>query len=223
MKISKYVEDNTIKLSQVEIRELFNDKENNKNIIIKSQLALALSIADSFSKTTEYTVESLFSEAVMALTSAHRLYDHNHKATFTTYAKTAMTNKLSNIRNEDLIRKPGMNTKNHLIPKTSLFCDLMERDDDGKYDEFDVIDDSDVYESFEDEYVEAVKKYSKNDKGSDIVLRYLGLGYDKAMTFPEIAKLYGMTYQGIRLLYHNEIERLQNNDIFKNKLNKENF
>ena len=218
MKLSKYVEDNKIVLSQVEIRKLFKDKEHNRNKIIRTQLPLVLSIADSFSKTTGNPIEELFCNAMETLTKALNLYDETNKASFTTYVKVSITNQLSTKKSDGLIRTPVMNTHNKVFPTAYVFSDL-NVDDDGEAKEFDVIDESEPYDSYEDEYIEAINEYTKNAKGADIVTRYLGLGYDKAMTFSEIGKLHNQTGANIRNLYHAEIQRLKDSDTFKKIIN----
>lgn len=216
MNLTKYVTENKIILAQDKIRLLFNNLEENKNTIVKSQLPLALYLASSFSKTTKHHLEDLFAEALIAISESILKYDNTSKASFTTFCKQNIIWKLNSFDN-DLIRIPRNRIKNDDNPKAKLFSNYLN-DDNNNYFEETIADDSTLKIDIEQNLINLIKENLKKEYWADIVIKNMGLGMNKRMNCREIGEYYNKNKEGIRQIYETSLKKLQNNDEFKFKL-----
>lgn len=225
MNLSKYVNDNKLKFTPDEIKQLFQDKDKNRNKIISSQLPLALNIADSFNKTTGIDIDYLFSYALEGLLNALDTFspDDKSNSTFTTYSKTCITNSIiysTRYNKMNIINKPYQNVKNEPVPIAYTFTSLLRNynEDDEFGIENNISDDSRPYSDNEDKLESEIRKQLK-PKVADVVILYLGINQDKALTFKEIGKLKDKSSQAVHLSYHTGLSKLKENERFKKYLN----
>lgn len=94
MKLSKWVKNNSIKRTPKEIEELFLNRNENKEEIIKAVLPLALSIANKRAFNDE-SIENNFSSCLMGLANAINSYKEDNAASFITYASVVMDREVS--------------------------------------------------------------------------------------------------------------------------------
>jgi RNA polymerase sigma factor (sigma-70 family) len=192
MKLSKYVNDNYIKLSNEEIFKLFDNRTKNKNTIVKSQLPFLLKIADSFSKTTKSNIDDLFSDGLIVLSKSIDDFITINNVPFTSYFKTCLNNKFVTITN----RVNNKNTVNYTYPFSSFDYDFNKESSTNYEPNYN-----------ENEIINIIKK-NLNTKQSDIVIKYLGISGD-VMTFKEISEEYNQSYQNIAEQYHIGLRKLK--------------
>jgi DNA-directed RNA polymerase specialized sigma subunit len=63
----KYLRENHMSISKKELENMFNDKEKNKDKIIRSQFAMVLMLVSKFSHTTGHSTSNLISYALEGL------------------------------------------------------------------------------------------------------------------------------------------------------------
>lgn len=213
--ISKYVEENKLKLTQNEILNLFNDREKNKNKIIKSQLPLVLLLAGSYSSTTNYSVDDLFSYGLEGLTNALYTFKIDTPATFTTYAnkciKTALNGYVYHNTTKTVIKQPSSNFRGITIPKAYLMTELS--DDEYNFEEK-ITDSNEPKKCNEEEIYNLIYDCLKPSYAY-IVTQYLGINEEENKTFNKIAEEQNKTRENIRQQYHKAIQILKDNEDFK--------
>ncbi|OAB78768.1 sigma-70 family RNA polymerase sigma factor [Cochleicola gelatinilyticus] len=227
MNLNQYVTENYVKLSQLEIDELFIDRDKNKNKIACSQLPLALKVATKYATTSQYSPDELFSPALGGLIPAIKNYNVQAAASFPSYAKICMERNVWDwirYRPYALIGKMQTNYEKQDVPFTSHFSDLsIMVNEDGKTKFEDSIEDTSkdyIDEKNEDYLIELIKKNLKKERYATVVIETLGLGMKKPIIHKQQASKYGLSHQRINQIFHTSIEKLQKNEAFKTALNK---
>lgn len=213
--LSKYVESNKVKLTQEEVKTLFNEKEINKEIIIKSQLPLVLNLSASFNATSGTPIEQLFSYAIEGILKAFETYDNTNVASFTTYAKKSIEWSLMDYKTHqtNVIKQPKKTLENNIdIGTARLFGDMLKDDD-----KFDVPDTSEIYNNNEVELIHLLKEHIKPNYIETIIL-YFGIGEDKPLTQKEVAKIKGVSTEAISQLLKKGLNEIKNNNKLKAKI-----
>ncbi|OCK42515.1 hypothetical protein BA195_10085 [Tenacibaculum soleae] len=216
--LQKYVEQNKIKLTQDQIKELCNNKERNQDLIIKSQLPLVLNISNSFNSTTGANIEDLFSKALEATHNALINYDNKSNASFTTYAKISIINALKDYRlhNNNIIKQPS---KNKELSNTKAYCFSSFNSEDNKAIEDTIEDTTNSIYSDEDKLEQLIKDNLKADY-ANIVILYFGINQDKSKVCIEIAEELNTTKQNINDKLLKALNKLKSNTHFKTLLKK---
>jgi RNA polymerase sigma factor (sigma-70 family) len=206
MKLSAYVNKNYIKLSSEDIKKLFQNKEANKDLIIKSQLALILKLADSYSTTTRLDIEELFSMGLFASNKAINGFTPEKNVPFLAFNKICIKNYL----NEQITNTTRKTSVDYI---TDSFTQL-DNNNSFEYDEgesyitkFLVADYVDEEEYNPRKTIEIIYKHTKPKEG-DIIIKYLGLVED-SLTFNEIGDKLNMSGEGVRLYYIKCIRKLK--------------
>ncbi|WP_418513699.1 hypothetical protein [Corallibacter sp.] len=227
--INKYVTDNHIKLSQNQIKILFEDRFKNNDSIVKSQLPICLKYAIKYSYKSKFTPEDLFSISLLALQKAVNGYDTTSEASFTTYCKNYINYDLMNYLNNpdtSIIKQPqkqkNMNTKGLIIPQAYSFSNWI--DDNGNYsidfeNNYSFETDINIQKDNEDKLIELIRNNLKKEMWSDIVINKLGLGMVKRLNNREHSKLLDINEKQYSTIYKQSIERLKQNKGFKIALN----
>lgn len=208
MNISQFVKKNHIKMSQEDIIINFNDKET----IVKSQLALALNLADSFNKTTGNNIDDLFAVALLSINNAYEKYDLTLKvARFSTYCRKTIVNSLLSFK-DNIIRRPFLNTKNVLVPSANY---------DFEVDYLESLEDVETtsYGNIDIEPIVRLITELLSPIDSSVVINNLGL-LEVKKTFKQLGKEYNRSGEAIRIRYIKSIEALKNNKRFINEMNK---
>lgn len=208
MNISQFVKKNHIKMSQEDIIINFNDKET----IVKSQLALALNLADSFNKTTGNNIDDLFAVALLSINNAYEKYDLTLKvARFSTYCRKTIVNSLLSFK-DNIIRRPFLNTKNVLVPSANY---------DFEVDYLESLEDVETtsYGNIDIEPIVRLITELLSPIDSSVVINKLGL-LEVKKTFKQLGKEYNRSGEAIRIRYIKSIEALKNNKRFINEMNK---
>lgn len=221
--IQNYVSKNTIKLTQEELVELFNSSMDSQNIIAKSQLPLVLNIANSFQTTTGVSFDEIFSAGMLGLSKAVNSYVTTSNATFTTYAKTCITNEITyQIKNcDNIIRKPYLNSNNNPVPNAYVLSNFTNDDGDNPvedsiaYIEQDYINKDD---NIEQQLINLIKETLVKKQYQDIVIWRMGLLIDKPLTYKECGEKLGLVRGTIKNQYDKAINKLKNNPLFIFKL-----
>lgn len=212
--IQKYVEQNKIKLSQDEIKELFDNRKLNKTKIIQSQLPLVLNICASFQQTTNNNIEDLFSYGLEALNNAFETFNPDANTTFTTYAKKCIENGVKDYRIHinSLIRKPIRNTNNITVPVANVFSSYINNEDEST--PFDNITDEDNSRISDEDALIKLLKDNLKPVEAYIIIQYFGLGEDKKKTLAEIGDELNRTKEAIRLRKEYILNKLKSNERF---------
>lgn len=216
MNTYNYVKKNHIQLSQDDIIKNFDDKQ----LVIKSQLALVLNIAKSFHNTSGIPLEDLFSVGLIGLTKAYDGYSSNNnaKATFTTYASLAIrneiitfvkTNPIKNIISIPATYDSNKKTVQHhkVYPNSTFdedYLKLMEPESHPEYNW--------AYETFKKKLIKLVERKFKEEE-QIIFLNYAGINRKK-LSFKEVANLINKSAETARQKYKRIIERIQQDKEF---------
>ncbi|MDP2685931.1 MAG: sigma-70 family RNA polymerase sigma factor [Aequorivita sp.] len=227
--IAFFVANNSIKLSNKKIDKMFEERIENENNIARTHLPLVLAIANSFNYTTGVSFDEIFSAGLLGLTYAIQTYKPTHsekyQATFTTYAKICITNKIIEFKNVDeIIKPPKCNRNNNVVPTTYKFSDLLRDNNDGDEPTME----ERIANEFEDDYqeneinnelelIQIIKQEVKKEKQQDIIIKYFGLMCE-AKNYRELAKEYNTSYQNIGSTFNKVINKLKKNERFKMKL-----
>lgn len=212
--LSKYVEENKLILTQNEIKKLFNNTQKNQDLIIKTQLPLILSIANSFSKTTGTSIEALFSKGLEATFKALFKYKITSDATYTTFNKKVVTNALKDYRlhNDNTIKQPAKNKDLPTIKAYPFSNFINEKDEPFENNISSFIEEK--YYSDEDK-LEAIINDNLKPSYATIVINYFGINKNKPKTFDEVAEELNTTKQNVHDKYQKAITKLQANKHFK--------
>ncbi|WP_067150826.1 sigma factor [Pseudotamlana agarivorans] len=218
MNLTKYVQQNKVKLSTNEVRLLFNDIDTNKDIIIKSQLPLVLYLASNFSYKTGLPIEELFSIGLESLYKALTKYNNSSNASFTTFAKTCILTRFGTYE-DGIIRIPYHQFKNEDNPKAHTFSSLNKNsiEDDSLIkienniaDEVDETIDVDT-----NDLIKLINTTLKKTNHSYVVINYLGLGLKEKKTFQQIGNEVNLTHQRTQQIFSTSIDKLKRNKVFK--------
>ncbi|WP_339875245.1 sigma-70 family RNA polymerase sigma factor [Olleya marilimosa] len=210
--IQKYVEQNKIKLSQDEIRQLFQDKELNESKIIQSQLPLALKLTTNKCAYTSADIEDVFSYALEALKNAFSTYQPDNAASFTTYAKKCIENGINNYKlfNTNVIKQPSRNQELSKI-KAFTFSSFVSDDETIPFENIPIIEDTRI--SDEDALIKLLQDNLKPSY-SYIIIQYYGIGQDKPKTLKEIGELINTSRQDVEIKLKRILNKLKNNERF---------
>lgn len=228
----KYLKQNHIKLSQDKIKELFNDKEANKELIVKSQMALIMRLAQQFhSFNPTKTFDEIVSDCMLGLMTAIKYYDNTRGVDFTAYAYTSIKHGIYEYRNENRIIKLSVKAALGQLPDdevkvtTTKFEDMFNQ-------ESEQITFLDIYKSpNEDEELKddldrtnnlcllIRKTFEKKEKYADILIATFGLcGKSDKVKLDDIAEMFSCSKQYIAQVKKEAIEKLKNNEEFINYL-----
>jgi len=236
MELSKYVRKQQINLKKEEIIELFKDREANKDTIVKSQLALALNQANKYSLTTKFTIDECFSFALEAILTAINSFNPEKSDNFTGYASMAIkTNMIGQIKNNGII-KVGTAEGHQNVSATTISDLNTGSNNDGEYSDFFEIYDYGYQSEYYNQgyttqdindYLDKVvptlfKSSAKTETLLFIIKNNYGIGCDK-MTETEIAKILGITKQGVGQKKFALLDRLKEDETFKKMLKDWNF
>lgn len=222
MEIQKYVRENHLRVTNEEVRELFNDREKNKNKILKTQLALVLNVTTNIYHNHSKLFEEVFSDGLYGLTRAVETYNPEHKGTFSTYAKTAIKHTIyENLNSHKMIREPSSNRRGIEVPTARVFSDYIREGEDGELEITDriegIIDDTNLNTN-EVQLRQFIIDALGSERKGNIISDSLGLCLDKKKTYGEIGKELNISKQRVSQVYLKEMDKLKDNEIFKKKL-----
>jgi hypothetical protein len=220
----KYLGENHISISKKELENMFNDKEKNKDKIIRSQFAMVLMLVSKFSHTTGHSTSNLISYALEGLYKAYKCYDrdrgNNGFSQFASYAirnNMIILNNHSKTTDKDIISIPI--SQNNTI--CNVFTDMIRSSDDVDYFENTLAaDDETEHRDIEDELIQLIKDSLKKEMWSDIVIKRMGIGLDNVVPYKILSEEYNKSNQSINALYTRGISKLQGNPEFIKKLKK---
>ncbi len=223
MEIKKFVKENHINLSVEEVNELFKDKEKNKDIIFKSQLALVLNISGKTFRKKNKNFGEIFADGLFGLSNAFKTFKPNKGYMFSSYAKVSIQNTIyDNLKKDNIIRQPFSNLRGAQVATARVFSDYIKTTEEGDYE---ILNRrlSDTIDSVTPKDNESVLKQFifdtiKDDKKASIISDNLGLCLDKKKSMEAIGKEWGVTKQNISQLIIREMKKLKENEKFVNKL-----
>lgn len=204
-----------ITLSQSKIKELFEDRETNQDLIMRTQIRLIVKLAKQFQYGNK-TLEELVSDATLGVIKSIRYYNPNLHTDFTSFTFTTIKQALFKYKDENNIITPS--TKMHLNQAAMLHTRKIESmvlDEDSDFWELYSSSDNDKPE-FED-YSELCKVIRSVLKESyyEIVVAKLGLcGLNSPVKLHIMAEQFGITKQAINQKYNLAIGKLKNEPLF---------
>jgi RNA polymerase sigma factor (sigma-70 family) len=222
----KYLRENNLKISEEELENMFKDKEENEDKIIRSQLALAIVIVnDWYSKLNyKYNVESLSSYALEGLYKAYQRYNPiKTKKGFKMYSGQLMKNNIiTNIKYKKVNENDIISTPLELSYSIcDVFSDLgiYNNDEDGEKAFEDSLEAPEevIHIDKEQDIINIIKKHLKH-RNADIVISKLGLGLLNPIKTKELAKKHNITINAVNQQYNILIKKLSKNEEFKKKL-----
>ena len=214
MNLSTYVRQNQINLSADEIIQLFDDVENNKETIIKTQLALCLNLANRYASLYNQNVNELFSDALYAASKCISGFNPTLGLTFSTYAGKSIVNEFQ-LHQTNVIKQPKHQTfHQYPITKAYRFPEF--------YDYEKMVGDitpSEIDNS--QQLVQLIKTIIPENKHQQkyqhIMIEYFGLSGD-TKTFKQIGNDIGLTGERTRQHYHRLMQVLKKNKHLKRYL-----
>jgi RNA polymerase sigma factor (sigma-70 family) len=222
----KYLRQNNLKISEEQVENMFKDKEKNKDIIIRSQFALAIVIVnDWYSKLNyKYNVESLSSYALEGLYKAYQTYNTNKtKKGFKMYSGQLMKNSIiTNIKYKKVNESNIISTPLELSYSIcDVFSDLAiyNNDEDGEKafeDRLEAPEEVNIVDR-EQDIINIIKDTMK-PRNADIVISKLGLCLLNPIKTKELAKKHNISRNAINQQYKILLRKLSKNEEFKKKL-----
>jgi RNA polymerase sigma factor (sigma-70 family) len=222
----KYLRQNNLKISEEVLENMFKNKEENKDVIIKSQFALAIVIVnDWYSKLNYiYNVESLSSYALEGLYKAYKTYNSiKTKKGFKMYAGQLMKNSIiTNIKYKKVNENDIISTPLELsYGVCDVFSDLAiyNNDEDGEKAFEDRLEAPEevIHIDREQDIINIIKDTLK-PRNSDIVISKLGLCMLNPIKTKDIAKKHNISSNAINQQYKILLNKLEKNEEFKRKI-----
>jgi len=222
----KYLKKNHIKLTQEEIKELFNDRDLNTETIVRSQMALVMQLSQHYHHyNSNKTFDEIVSDAMQGLLKAIVYYNPSKGVDFTAYAYTLIKQVLYQYKDDNNMIVQSRNSKkyytenNYIIPTaTSVDTFVGKNGDTISFFEVYVNEDNDFKEDTEryDRLCTVIKEtLSDKPKWSDIVIATFGLcGKSEKVTQEDISQMYGISKQAVNQFKNFALKRLKNNEEF---------
>jgi RNA polymerase sigma factor (sigma-70 family) len=222
----KYLREKHISISREQVENMFKNKEENEDVIIRSQFALAIVIVnDWYSKLNyKYNVESLSSYAMQGLFKAYQTYNTNKtKKDFKMYSGQLMKNNIiTNIKYKKVNAKNIISTPLELsYGVCDVFSDLSiySNDEGGEKafeDRLEAPEEVNIVDR-EQDIINIIKDTLKH-RNADIVIRKLGLNLDNPIKTKELAKKHNISRNAINQQYKILLNKLKKNEEFKRKI-----
>ena len=222
----KYLRENNLKLSEEQVENMFKNKEENKDVIIKSQFALAIVIVNDWYSKLNYNhnVESLSSYALEGLYKAYQTYNPiKTKKGFKMYSGQLMKNSIiTNIKYKKVNENDIISTPLELsYGVCDVFSDLAiyNNDEDGEEafeDRLEAPDEVNIVDR-EQDIINIIKDTLK-PRNADIVISKLGLCMLNPIKTKELAKKHNISSNAINQQYKILLIKLSKNKEFKSKL-----
>jgi RNA polymerase sigma factor (sigma-70 family) len=225
----KYLRYKHISIPKEQLENMFKNKEENEDIIIRSQFALAIVIVnDWYSKLNyKYNVESLASYALEGLYKAYQRYNSNKtKKGFKMYAGQLMKNniitniKYKKVNENDIISIPLQLS----YGVCDVFSDLAiyNNDEDGEKafeDSLEAPTDNDevIHIDREQDIINIIKDTLK-PRNADILISVLGLCTLNPIKTKDLAKKHNISRNAINQQFKILLNKLKKNEEFKRKI-----
>jgi len=222
----KYLRDKHICISKEQVENMFNDKEENEDVIIRSQFALAIVIVNDWycNYNYIYNVESLASYALEGLYKAYQTYNSiKTKKGFKMYAGQLMKNSIiTNINYKKVNENDIISTPLQLsYGVCDVFSDLAiyNNDEDGEKAFEDRLEAPEevIHIDSEQDIINIIKDTLK-PRNADIVISVLGLGMLNPIKTKELAKKHNISRNAINQQHKILLRKLSKNEEFKKKL-----
>ena len=215
--IITYITQNSTKLSKEKVNLLIQDREANKNEIVKSHLALVLHLAKKFSFNTGYSLEDCVSYGFEGLLRAVETYQHNKcNTSFTTFASYLIRNEMYKLNvqsnDRDIIRQPTQNKDQYFASATTF--STFYSDDDYNHLESSISNNYNPKVNNNEALIKLIRACLKKERQANIVINHLGLKDGEKISFVVMAEKEGKTHQAISNIFHTSIKKLQQNQSF---------
>ena len=223
-KAIQYLKKNHIKLSQNEIKQLFNDRETNKEIIARSQFAMVMHLAKKYELVnTSKQLDEVISDGLLGLNRAIKYYDPNKGVDFAAYAYTSIRHLMYEHRMDNEIIQPSTREKRKKLgddeeraPKTSRIEAFVKQPDN-----FDFLD---VYQRNDDEYNEfdynqlcnVIKKVLKPTYAEIIIASYGLCGRNKKVSMELVGEMFNTSKQAAHQKKQTALNILKGSEVFLN-------
>jgi RNA polymerase sigma factor (sigma-70 family) len=222
----KYLKQNNLKISEKELENMFKNKEENEDVIIRSQFALAIVIVnDWYSKLNyKYNVESLSSYVLQGLYKAYQTYNPiKTKKGFKMYSGQLMKNSIiTNIKYKKVNENDIISTPLQLSYSIcDVFSDLAiyNNDEDGEkaFEDRLKAPEEVIHINKEQDIINIIKDTLK-PRNADIVISVLGLNLIEPIKTKDLAKKHNITSNAINQQYKILLRKLSKNEEFKRKI-----
>jgi RNA polymerase sigma factor (sigma-70 family) len=217
----QYLKTNHINISQDKIKELFKDRETNKNKIARSQFAMVFRLAKNaqfINKSKE--LDELISDGLMGLNQAINMYDVTKGCDFAAYAFTTIKHSLYEYRLDNTFIKASTKERRNQLRDDDERAPIATRIESFKASEsFNFLE---VYESTQEEYVEfnyeelcrVIKEVLKPTYAEIIIAAYGLCGRNDKVTMEMVGEMFNTTKQASNQKKHNALNKLKNSPIF---------
>jgi RNA polymerase sigma factor (sigma-70 family) len=222
----KYLKQNNLKISEEQVEKLFKNKEENEDVIIRSQFALTIVIVnDWYSKLNyKYNAESLSSYALEGLYKAYQTYKTTKtKKGFKMYSGQLMKNSIiTNIKYKKVNENDIISTPLQLsYGVCEVFSDLAiyNNDEDGEKafeDSIEAPEEVNIVDK-EQDIINIIKDTLK-PRNADILISKLGLNLIEPIKTKELAKKHNISSNAVNQQYNILLNKLKKNEEFKRKL-----
>jgi RNA polymerase sigma factor (sigma-70 family) len=222
----KYLKQNNLKISEKELENMFKNKEENEDKIIRSQFALAIVIVNDWYCKLEYkyNAESLSSYAMQGLYKAYKTYNPiKTKKGFKMYSGQLMKNSIiTNIKYKKVNESNIISTP---LEQSYSICDVFSdlaiynNDEDGEKafeDSIEAPEEVNIVDR-EQDIINIIKDTLK-PRNADILISKLGLNLIEPIKTKDIAKKHNISSNAINQQYKILLRKLSKNELFISKL-----
>ena len=219
-----YIKKNHLNLTNEEILELFKDKETNKDIIIRSQMAMVMHLAKQYHFSDfKKNFDELVSDGQMGVLKAFEYFNTELGVDFSAFCWTCIRQELYMYRNANvIIKEPRKEYEGYVMGTTSCrtFSELLTPEDEEFIYQGITQPHSTLQESpTQLELCGELKRiFEKKPRYYEIIIASFGLcGQDK-LTYDDMAEMYGITRQRVFQIKSRGLKKLKDNEVFINYL-----